>query len=676
MDTPSDDTPENRGDTAASQSDRLDSWKEIATYLGRGVSTVQRWEQHERLPVHRLPHAKRGSVFALKHELDVWRMERVQSGTPYVRIQLTRRYMVVAGGLGLILVALGGAWTVGRTVWRETPALVAGAIVPKPLASDAQTESGPSLSPDGNQVVYHWRREDAAGLYVKEVARGEPRRLPLDDASKFAGAMYPKWSPRGNLIAFLLQEKPEEPDIRGLYLVSPSGGHPRRLTSIAGIGICWPPDGHSLAFADRSTGEPFSIFAVSLDTGLRRRLSTPGPGTFGDTHCAFSPDGRRLAVARYDSRYQADLYVTDIQDDHTVSMLRLTEDFVGILGIDWTPDGKAIVLGSSNGLWVVSASRNAHRNARMITAFGHTVLSPTFSRLTGGSNRLVYQDSIRDLNVWRWHAASGGAETATPLAASTWWETHPAYSPDGRRVAFASNRTGTNEIWTVDANGSNLKQVTFHRGPIVISPQWSPDGLRLAFSLQAAGNRDIYTVHADGSNPTRMTWETSQEENPSWSHDGRWIYFRSDRAGIAQFWKISTDGGNPVRVTTGQASQGFESPDGKFLYFVRRMEVPGVWSVPVDGGKEELVLPDVSEAFWGVAETGIAFLVSAPALSPGGPTVRFFDFASGKISTLVTLTGRNTLTTGFAVSPDGSSVLWTRFNFVQSDLMLIDPWTP
>src|SRR4029077_5307777 len=60
--------------------DRLDSWKEIAAYLDRGVTTVQRWEQEEGLPVHRLPHAKKGSVFAFKPELDSWRVNRVQAG--------------------------------------------------------------------------------------------------------------------------------------------------------------------------------------------------------------------------------------------------------------------------------------------------------------------------------------------------------------------------------------------------------------------------------------------------------------------------------------------------------------------------------------------------------------------------------------------------------------------
>jgi hypothetical protein len=127
-------------------------------------------------------------------------------------------------------------------------------------------------------------------------------------------------------------------------------------------------------------------------------------------------------------------------------------------------------------------------------------------------------------------------------------------------------------------------------------------------------------------------------------------------------------------VTSGEASQGFESPDGKLLYFVRSVDVPGLWSVPVDGGEETFVLADVKEALWGVADTGIAFVGTGPELSLGRNTLRFFDFGSRTTSTLATLPSR--ATTGFAVARDGQSVVWTRIDSSQSDLMLIDPWKP
>jgi Tol biopolymer transport system component len=159
--------------------------------------------------------------------------------------------------------------------------------------------------------VYAWKRDDAPGLYIKPVAGGLPRRIAFDEAANFATASCSKWSPKGDLIAFLVNE---EQDFRGLYVGAPSGGTPRYLTSIGGIGLCWTPDGRSLAFNDRnSSGEPFSIFMISLDSGRRERLTTPPAGVFGDTQCAFSPDGRRLAVSRFLSRGQCDLFVSAIR---------------------------------------------------------------------------------------------------------------------------------------------------------------------------------------------------------------------------------------------------------------------------------------------------------------------------------------------------------------------------
>ncbi len=661
---------------------RLDSWKEIAAYLGRGVTTVQRWEQDEGLPVHRLPHARKGSVFALKQELDGWRISRTElaaaskmgAGSSNDGRRGWLWFLATAGAAcGLLAFALISAgWPVrspGATAAMTSPAM------PRPVANDGGSEESPSLSPDGERVVYVWQREGGSGLYIKPVSSGPAQALRFDNPSRFANAAFAKWSPRGDLIAFLVKEEGADQDTRGLYVVAPSGGSPRRLTSIYGTGLCWTPDGGSLAFTDRtSSGEPFSIFSMSLDGGQRERLTTPPSGTFGDTRCAFSPDGRRLAVSRYASRYQSDLYVLGLHGANDTPE-PLTQGLSGIQGIDWTPDGSGIVFGAHNGLWLVAASGQPRQKPTLVAAAGVSVIQPTFSRRAGQPARLAYQHGIRDVNIWRWEASADGRGTMARVEGSTVWEDHPSLSPDCRRIAFASNRTGANEIWTADLDGSSPQQLTFHNGPIVIAPRWSPDGGRIAFSSQAGTNRDIYVVRADGSEAQRLTWESSQDDNPSWSRDGRWIYFRSDRSGIAQIWKIPAGGGPAVPVTAGAGSQALESADGALLYFVRSMDAPGLWSMPAGGGSETFVLPDIRESFWGVSDRGVAFVVSDPKQSPGAPTIRFYDFASRSTSILATLSVRpDKVSPGFSVARDGRTVLWTQTDVSQSDVMVIDPW--
>jgi len=682
--------------------ERLDSWKQIALYMGRGVTTVQRWEQEEQLPIRRLPHAKKGSVFAFKRELDAWRAKRAEirtSGGPEKeatsaelpgparsesgRLGLHHKWIRRGLGVGAVVFVGFALVAIDRSMARPRLDAPAGApLAPTPVANDMASENGPSLSPDGRMVVYSWRRATAPGLYLKPVAGGSARPLALDDPTKFAEASYSKWSPRGDLIAFLVREDNADPDIRELYVVSPQGGRPRHLRSIAGIGLCWAPGGASIAFNDRSaSGEPFSIFIMSIENSRWERLTMPPSAVFGDTQCAFSPDGRRLAFSRYVSRGQSDLNVANLDrrenEQHGVD--RLTNGLEGITGLVWSPDGQSIVFGSESGLFKISASPGSGETPAPLIGVGVRALSPTFSQPGSGHPvRLAYEHNVRDVNIWRWTTDPGGTTSLKRLVdGSTWWEDEPAVSPDGRRIAFASNRTGTSEIWTADADGSNARQLTFHRGPIVVSPQWSPNGQRLAFSSQVGANRDIYITQADGTRSKRLTWDTSQEDHPSWSRDGRWIYFCSDRGGIAQIWKMSSEGGNPVRVTSGQASQGFESPDGTRFYFVRSPDVPGVWSIPVGGGPETFVLGDVYESFWGMADTGIAFLVTSPTHSPGGPTIRFYDFATASVKVLAQLEVRpNRVLFGFAVARDARSVLWTHLDSTASDVMVVDPWKP
>jgi Tol biopolymer transport system component len=677
---------------AADWGERLESWKEIAAYLGRGVTTVQRWEQQEGLPVHRLPHAKKGSVFAIKSELDDWRRGRAQlgplhreavvdapqgdRGVPSERrrpVRLDRRAGVtLVAVLAVALTALAMSRLLSRTS-ADAIDPAESSVVPRPLATDAAAERCPSLSPDGSRVVYYWRREDAPGLYIKSLD-GPPRRLATGDAGKLFWCGYPEWSPAGHVIAFLAYG---EGDSKNVWVVPPGGGRPKLLTSASGIDLAWTPDGQSLAFVDRnSPGEPFSIFSIPLRGGQRRRLTAPPLGSFGDTHCAFSPDGRRLVVVRYWNRYQSDLFVVGGDQPESERVERLTTGSAGMTGVDWSPDGRAIVFGSHQGLWKVPLT--GARKPTRVAPFSGGAYFPAFSRATGrgSSIRLAYQSDVTDVNIWRWDLAR---REARKIAGSTWFDDFPAVSPGGDRVAFASNRTGENEIWVADADGSNPQQVTFHRGPVVTSPAWSPDGQRLAFSSEVGGNRDIYVIRSDGSQSTRITTAPSEETNPSWSPDGRWIYFRSDQEGVGQLWKMPAagGGGTPIRVTTGEALRGFPSPDGRLLYFVRSVDAPGLWSVPADGGRETLILPDVRDPYWAVADSGIFFLVpwSEGLTVPHG--LKFFAFATRTVSTLSAPPGGwSNLYPGFSAARDGRFVLWTRKDNEASDLMLIDPWTP
>ena len=123
----------------------------------------------------------------------------------------------------------------------------------------------------------------------------------------------------------------------------------------------------------------------------------------------------------------------------------------------------------------------------------------------------------------------------------------PTWSPDGSMIAFASNRSGSRQLYVANANGKNVEQVT-DLSNMGGRSSWSPDGTRLAFYRGPAGDRDIYVINIDGSGLERLT-NGGDNLGPSWSPDGNWIAFTSFRDGNNEIYIVRPDGSRETRLT-------------------------------------------------------------------------------------------------------------------------------
>ena len=363
---------------------------------------------------------------------------------------------------------------------------------------------------------------------------------------------------------------------------------------------------------------------------------------------------------------------------------RLTYNDQGIRGLAWTPDGREIVFSSTLGgvsnssLWRISSLGGM---PELLSATGGAIF-PAISRQ---GSRLIYSRQTSDMNIWRLELSGLTTARNRParLIASTRRDFFPQISPDGDRIAFESDRSGSPEVWVCDRDGRGAVQLTSFAGVNAGSPCWSPDGRWIAFDAAPDGNQDIWVISADGGSPRRLTTEASGESVPSWSRDGKWIYFSSTRTEIPQVWKAPTAGGEAVQVTKkGGGFQGaFESPDGKFVFYAKPEGSPwdpaAVWRVPAEGGEEVAVLDSprpVRAGAWAAVEQGIYFIdVERSEALVAESLLKFFHFDTGRVTRIASL-GEQLDTVPFqvAVSPDGSWILYVQDDQGGADLMLVE----
>lgn len=470
-------------------------------------------------------------------------------GVPEAPLQparLLRRWLRLAAVLFSAFVGAAWWWQWPQGLGSSNPT----SMTVSRLTSFRGIERDGALSPDGKQLAFAWDGEKGKNfdIYVQLVDTGKPVRLTESPANDF----FPVWSPDGRYIAFVRSSAQDS----GFYVIPCIGGQERKLADAAFSWprpfrvLDWSPDGKLLAVADRKSSlEPFSIFLVSVETGERRKLTSPPLTTSvsleeGDSCPVFSPDGRSLAFARGAGSTFRDIFVVPVEGGEPKRLIsdRLT------YGLDWTSDSQEIVFSSAVGagarrrLWRTAASRVS---PELLTIGGDFALNPTVS--TQGSS-LIYTEWINSSAIWQIDLAGSKGIGSHPVISSTQVENSPQFSPDGKKVVFASTRTGSYEVWTCDNDGGNPQRLTFFGGPLTGTPRWSPDGRQIAFDSRPNGYSDIFLISSNGGTPRCLTPGTSTADDilPSWSRDGHWVYFTSDRSGRPQIWKMPTGGGPAV----------------------------------------------------------------------------------------------------------------------------------
>ena len=270
-----------------------------------------------------------------------------------------------------------------------------------------------------------------------------------------------------------------------------------------------------IAFVSSRSGNA-EIYVMDADGGNQRRLTNHPDRDFSPS---WSPDGKWIAfVSNRDGhvnirgRLTYEIYVMDANGENQQN---LTNDPSNDRSPSWSPDGKRIVFSSD-------------------------------------------RDNDRDHNI-EIYVMDADGENQERLTNNLTEDQYPSWSPDGKRIAFSARRDGhfknelgiTYEIYVMDADGGNGQRLTENRNNDWNS-SWSPDGKRIAFMSDRKGdvvNWDIYVIDTDGGNGQRLTENRVYDGSPSWSPDSKRIAFMSNRDKNTEIYVMGADGGNPQNLT-------------------------------------------------------------------------------------------------------------------------------
>ena len=426
---------------------------------------------------------------------------------------------------------------------------------------------------------------------------------------------------------------------------------------------------------------------VSVETGEKRPLTNPVASSF-DQRPAFSPDGRQLAFVRDNGR----VYLTAVIGGGE----KMLAGNLGVIsGLAWTGDGREIIFDSALiGNWTLWRIPSSGGSPEAIFSEGARYSSPTLSRQ---GHRLAVVERHFDIDIRRLELPrvaptsgpasgpgsdrSGGAveikeEAMTKLIISQREDHSPQFSPDSKKIAFVSDRSGSTEIWVCTSDGGSPLQLTNVGVASSGSPRWSPDSRRLVYDSNLETHSDLFVIDAEGGAPRRLTTDASSDLLPTWSRDGAWIYFCSDRGGNRdnrQIWKMPAEGGPAVQVTRKGGFEAFEAPDGKTLYYSKGY-TDGLWTVPSTGGDERPV-PELSEAgywrAWTMTSDGIYFVAHTGSAPPR--PLKFFSFATRR-TTQIGMVEKEPLrwVPGLAISPDRRWLLFAQIERNTSNIMLVE----
>jgi serine/threonine protein kinase/sugar lactone lactonase YvrE len=506
----------------------------------------------------------------------------------------SRRWPLVAALAAVALAVIGFAW---HQFARWSPP-----ILSAPFASEILSTNGKVahavVSPDGKKVVYTNGIDGRQSIWLRQLDSANNLELIPPSDVVYGGLAL---SPDGQFLYFARRPKSDAGQLT-IYRMALGGGVPTPLIADTQGSMSLSLDGEKVSFVRRA-GPSILCLADARDGKSERKLAERSdPARIAGN--AIAPDGKSVAFAAGQSMNAANGFSLVAVDLASGVERELTpQKFFNIKNLAWLPDQSGLLL---------TASVIPNKNFR----------------------------------IWQVSTATG---QATPLTNDS--ETYSGLSLDKNARALVSTRVKSDhQLRLVSWENPSARQDLADARTLA----FAPDG-RLVFSSAMAGSDEIWSIKADGSEQRQLTNEVADDNAPVVAPDNQAIFFASNRTGQAHVWRMNTDGGQPTQIT--QKEGGFPlfmAPDGQWIYYLHGLQRT-LWRVSANGGTEQLVVNQNRDSFAG---------------SPDGLQVAFADLhgqahglkivwlADGRTRQTFPLPAPQALLRRLAWLPDGNSVAY------------------
>jgi Tol biopolymer transport system component len=676
-------SPLGRQPSEKPQEDQLGSWKEIATYLKRDVTTVQRWEKREGMPVQRHVHDKMGSVYASRDELDAWMSSRKiqaerQNGsgdlTPQPAsepLQPAKNSSIARWTLVLPLTVAAAGLTIGVALWLlRTEHFWRNPITDarfQAITDFDGLEQAAAVSRDGHFVAFLSDREGPMDVWVTQVGSGEFHNLTHGSIPGLVNSDIRNlgFSPDGSLVTFWFR-KPGGPGGHDISVgaVPTLGGPPRPY--LEGVAeYTWSQDGSRLAYHTPGPGDPLFVSDGSLRPGNQPTFTAAA-----GLHSHFplwAPDAAFIYFIRGTLPDRLDIWrippsggpperITshDGRVSYPVFINRKT-----LMYLASDSDG--------SGPWLYSMDVD-HRLPHRLT-FGPDRYTSLASIDDGRRLVATVASPRRTLWLLRIDDASMNAAAPTQIPLTTSMGVSPRLGP--HYLVYVSTTPTGDTIWNF-AEGAGTEVWRQQQAQVVGGPAISPDGQSLAFTIRQHGQTFLYAMKSDGSNPRILVNSLNLQGSPAWAPDGQSIISAAEESGIPHLFRVPVDGRPPSSFIREYSVDPVWSPDGRFVAY-SGPDIGTTFSVKAVNA--EAIGRPLSTLTLTRGSRHLAFLPGGHALvvlrgEMQHKDLWLIDLDTG-VERQLTKLSPDFDVTGFDISPDGHEVVFERVQ-ERSDVVMLD----